>query len=66
MAPHGLSEELYGSVADWRSYPDYTDAERIAIPRGVFGGDQAWLAGNRYFEDSLMGQEIRQPMMQVE
>ena len=31
MAPHGLSEELYGSVAEWRTYPGYSDAERIAI-----------------------------------
>ena len=31
MAPHRLSEELYGNVASWRSYPGYTDAERIAI-----------------------------------
>ena len=31
MAPHGLSEELYASVADWRTYPHYTEAERIAI-----------------------------------
>jgi alkylhydroperoxidase family enzyme len=31
LAPHGLSEELYASVADWRSYPHYTAAERIAI-----------------------------------
>ena len=31
MAPHGLSEELYRGVADWRTHPEYTDAERIAI-----------------------------------
>ena len=31
MAPHRLSEELYARVAEWRTYPDYTDAERVAI-----------------------------------
>ena len=31
LAPHGLSEELYGSVADWATYPGYTEGERIAI-----------------------------------
>lgn len=31
LAPHGLSEELYGSVAEWRGHPGYTDAERVAI-----------------------------------
>lgn len=31
MAPHDLSEELYSHVAEWRTYPGYTEAERIAI-----------------------------------
>ena len=31
MAPADLSEALYANVADWATYPDYTDAERIAI-----------------------------------
>ena len=31
MEPHDLSEELYANVADWRTYPGYSDAERIAI-----------------------------------
>ncbi len=31
MAPHRLSEELYAHVAQWQTYPDYTDAERVAI-----------------------------------
>jgi alkylhydroperoxidase family enzyme len=31
LAPHGLSEELYANVAEWRTHPGYTDAERIAI-----------------------------------
>jgi alkylhydroperoxidase family enzyme len=31
LGPHGLSEELYARVGDWRIYPDYSEAERIAI-----------------------------------
>jgi alkylhydroperoxidase family enzyme len=31
LAPHGLSEELYANVGEWRSHPGYSDAERIAI-----------------------------------
>ena len=31
MAPHRLSEELYANVADWRTNPDYTEAEGVAI-----------------------------------
>jgi alkylhydroperoxidase family enzyme len=31
LAPHRLSEELYAHVAQWQTYPDYTDAERVAI-----------------------------------
>jgi len=31
LEPHDLSEELYANVADWRTYPGYSDAERIAI-----------------------------------
>ncbi len=31
MAPHELSEELYKNVSAWQTYPDYSDAERVAI-----------------------------------
>jgi alkylhydroperoxidase family enzyme len=31
LEPHGLSEELYAHVAEWRTHPGYSDAERIAI-----------------------------------
>ena len=31
MAPHDLTEELYENVAAWQTYPDYSDAERVAI-----------------------------------
>lgn len=31
MAPHELSEELYQNVSAWRTWPDYSDAERVAI-----------------------------------
>jgi len=31
LAPHGLSEELYQNVSAWRTCPDYSDAERVAI-----------------------------------
>ncbi len=31
MAPYELSEDLYQNVSAWRTYPDYSDAERVAI-----------------------------------
>ena len=31
MAPLELNEELYQNVSAWQTYPDYSDAERIAI-----------------------------------
>jgi alkylhydroperoxidase family enzyme len=31
LSPLGLSEDLYAHVADWRTYPGYSEAERIAI-----------------------------------
>ena len=31
MARNELSEDLYTNVQNWASYPDFTDAERIAL-----------------------------------
>ena len=31
MAPAQLSEELYKNVSQWQTYPEYSDAERVAI-----------------------------------
>ncbi len=31
MAPLELNEELYQNVSEWRTYPGYTEAERIAV-----------------------------------
>ena len=31
MAQQGASEELYAHVAEYRSWPGYTDRERLAI-----------------------------------
>ena len=31
MAPHHLTEEHYANVAEWETYPEYSEAERMAI-----------------------------------
>lgn len=31
MAQHDLSEALYANVANWQTFPGYTDAERAAL-----------------------------------
>jgi alkylhydroperoxidase family enzyme len=31
LAQHDLSEELYANVANWATYPGYTDAERVVL-----------------------------------
>jgi alkylhydroperoxidase family enzyme len=31
LAQHDLSEELYANVANWATYPGYTDAERAVL-----------------------------------
>jgi alkylhydroperoxidase family enzyme len=31
LAPNGLSEDVYANVANWTTYPDFSDAERDAL-----------------------------------
>ena len=50
MAPHKLSEELYKNVSDWQTYPDYSDAERVAIEYA-----EKFATGHKSLDDAFFG-----------
>jgi alkylhydroperoxidase family enzyme len=60
---HGITEEFYDYAGQWRTWPGYSDAERIAMEfahrfatdhTGLRADDEFWARAAEQFDDDLM------------
>lgn len=59
----GVDDEFYAHVADWRTWPGYTDTERVAAEfadrfatdhLGLRADDEFWALCHKHFDDEHM------------
>lgn len=60
---HGITEEFYDYAAQWRTWPGYSDAERIAMEfahrfatdhTGLRDDEDFWARAKEHFDDALL------------
>ncbi|KGI68431.1 carboxymuconolactone decarboxylase family protein [Mycolicibacterium rufum] len=60
---HGITEEFYDYAAQWRTWPGYSDAERVAMEfahrfatdhTGLRDDEDFWARAKEHFDDALL------------
>ena len=60
---HGITEEFYDYAAQWRTWPGYSDAERVAMEfahrfatdhTGLRDYEDFWVRAKEHFDDALL------------